>query len=136
MKLQKEQMDNNKKEGIILLSIFAFLIIFIILMNIYDIKLMCLFKEITGLLCPGCGTTRLLRSLFKLEIKKAFLYNPLVFILIPFIAIYFINQILFLIKGKSFLPKKMNNMFWNIALVLTIMFGILRNIPMFDFLRP
>ena len=105
-------------------------------MNIYNIKIICFFNHLTGLLCPGCGTTRLLKSLFKLEIKKAFRYNPLVFILIPFLLIYFINRIIFLFENKSFIPKKVNDIFWNVTLIITIGFGILRNIPIFDFLRP
>lgn len=137
MKLRKEQMENDKKEGILLISIFSFLVVLIYLMNIYDIKLMCIFKEITGFYCPGCGTTRLLKSLFKLEIKQAFMYNPIVFILMPFIGIYFIDRIRISLFNKiSFIPLKINKVFWNIALLITIIFGILRNIPMFDFLRP
>lgn len=137
MKLQKELMVKDKKEGVLLISIFSFLIVLIFLMNLYNIRLICIFKEITGFYCPGCGTTRLLKSLFKLEIKQAFMYNPLVFILIPFIGIYFVDRmIMSLFNKESFIPLKINKAFWNIALVITIIFGVLRNIPIFDFLRP
>ncbi len=41
----------------------------------------CPFKLITGIPCPGCGMGRATLSLVHLEIKRAFLYHPLV---IPF----------------------------------------------------
>lgn len=130
-------MDNNKKEGLILLILGLLLMILIVLMNNFDIKLICLFNYYTGLLCPGCGVTRMLKSLFKLEIKKAFWYNSLVFCLLPFIGIYFLDRVLVLLcKRKSFLPDKLCKLFWDCALIIAIIFAVLRNIPFFDFLRP
>jgi hypothetical protein len=37
----------------------------------------CAFKEMTGVPCPTCGTTRMLRALFAGELWEAFLWNPL-----------------------------------------------------------
>ncbi len=130
-------MDTNKKEGLFILLGGVFLILLIILMNNFDIKLICIFNLFTGFLCPGCGTTRMLKSLFRSKIKEAFMFNPLVFCLLPFIGIYFFDRILVLLfNKKSFISKKVSKFFWNTVLVLTIIFGILRNIPFFDFLRP
>lgn len=135
MKLQN--LDSNKKEGLFLVLAIILLIVLIIVLNVSNIKLICIFKYVTGFLCPGCGTTRMLKSLFKLEIKQAFLYNPLVFCLLPFIGIYFLDRItILLFNKKSFIPNKIDKLLWNIALVVTILFGVLRNIPIFDFLRP
>ena len=36
----------------------------------------CLFKEVTGLACPSCGTTRSLLLLFHGNISAAFMANP------------------------------------------------------------
>ena len=130
-------MTNNKKEGLFILFGGLFLILLVILMNSFDIKLFCVFNHLTGLLCPGCGTTRMLKSLFRLKIKDAFMFNPLVFCLLPFIGIYFFDRLLFLLfNKKSFISKRVSKAFWNTALIVTIIFGILRNIPLFDFLRP
>lgn len=38
----------------------------------------CVFREVTGLLCPGCGGTRAVCHLIRGEILKAFLYHPFV----------------------------------------------------------
>ena len=37
----------------------------------------CVFHELTGWACPGCGTTRCVRAVFHGEMRAAFLVNPL-----------------------------------------------------------
>jgi len=47
----------------------------------------CIFKTLTGLYCPGCGTGRALMALTRLDFAAAFLYNPLLFLIVmPFAA--------------------------------------------------
>ena len=41
----------------------------------------CTFHQITGLLCPGCGTTRALHALLHGRIAEAFAFNPMLFAL-------------------------------------------------------
>ena len=41
----------------------------------------CTFKQLTGLECPGCGTTRALHHLVHGRIGDAFLMNPFLFAL-------------------------------------------------------
>ena len=41
----------------------------------------CPFKEMTGYPCPTCGSTRLVLSLFHVNLIDAFLWNPGVFLL-------------------------------------------------------
>jgi hypothetical protein len=48
----------------------------------------CIFRFLTGIPCPACGMTRAYLSLLNLDIKSAFYYHPL-FFLIP-IVIYLI----------------------------------------------
>ncbi len=55
----------------------------------------CFFRYFFDLYCPGCGMTRAIISVFKLDFLSALYYNPLVFA-IPYIASY----ILFNFKGK------------------------------------
>lgn len=52
---------------------------------------MCLFKEITGIPCPGCGSTRAIISLFHGDVGQALWYNPMAVVLLVlfvFIAVY------------------------------------------------
>lgn len=38
----------------------------------------CLFHRVTGLNCPGCGGTRALSAMLRLDFATAFWYNPLI----------------------------------------------------------
>jgi hypothetical protein len=40
----------------------------------------CVFHEVTGVACPGCGATRCVRFVFRGAWTSAFLMNPMVFI--------------------------------------------------------
>lgn len=97
----------------------------------------CIFHLITGFYCPGCGITRMIFSLIKFDFYQAFRYNPLIFIFIPFILLVFIDFIIkWLIGRKNFLYLKISNKVWMILLVITLLFGVIRNIPFFDYLIP
>ena len=118
----------------LILILISFLIIYFILNELLDVGIPCLFYEITGYYCPGCGITRLLFSLLKLDFYQAFRYNPLIFILIIITGIYWLVK--FILKKFINISIAIPNYVYYILLVIVIIFGILRNIPMFDFLSP
>lgn len=118
----------------LILILISFLIIYFILSELLDVGIPCLFYEITGYYCPGCGITRLLFSLLKLDFYQAFRYNPLIFILIIITVIYWLVK--FILKKFMNISIAIPNYVYYILLVIVIIFGILRNIPMFDFLSP
>jgi len=62
---------------IILAAILAF--------NFLGLEYRCAFKALTGIPCPTCGMTRSFLSLLKLDLKSAFYYHPL-FWVVPIIA--------------------------------------------------
>ncbi|MFZ1686189.1 MAG: DUF2752 domain-containing protein [Flavobacteriales bacterium] len=43
----------------------------------------CLFRSLTGLLCPGCGSQRALHDLLHLNVSGAFGHNALLVLSIP-----------------------------------------------------
>lgn len=88
----------------------------------------CVFHEVTGLYCPGCGATRAALSLLQLDIVQAFRYNALLFILIPFYALYVIMR-------KKQWRRSSQAVMTGMA-VLAIVFGVLRNFPAFAWLAP
>ena len=53
---------------------------------LYLTNIGCPIKFITGISCPGCGMTRALFSLLRLDVKSAVYYHPLV-IVMPVIVI-------------------------------------------------
>ncbi|SCY96571.1 DUF2752 domain-containing protein [Alkaliphilus peptidifermentans] len=88
----------------------------------------CVFNKLTGLYCSGCGMTRAVHSILHFKLYQAFRFNMLLFIFSPFLLLYFFHYI----NGeKSFGDKIIYAM-----LIVTLIFGILRNIPAFSWLAP
>lgn len=56
-----------------------------------DFCIPCIWKTVFGFNCPGCGLTTASIYLLKLDIKKAFESNWLIFIIIPF-GLYYLAQ--------------------------------------------
>lgn len=108
----------------------AFTLTFII---IFNPNYKCPWKQL-GIECAGCGSTRMLKAILKLEFYQAFRYNPLTFILLILGVIYGIYVLIsILLKKKYKIPGKKTLI--ALAIVL-IVFMILRNIDMFSFLKP
>lgn len=118
------------RDIIVLIVIF---LIYAILIISFDIGIPCVFYEITGLYCPGCGITRLCLSLFEGDIYQAFRYNPIIFIDLPILFILFVLNI-FLKNNKNI--KKITDVIIIFLATITIIFGVIRNIPIFSFLAP
>lgn len=88
----------------------------------------CIFREITGLQCPGCGITHMLFDMLNFKFVEAFYENPLVFIYFPFIvAYYFYMTYLYIYNKRDKVLTKIPNYIWTIMIVITIIYGIVRN---------
>ena len=96
----------------------------------YNFSIPCIFNKITGFYCPGCGITRMLFSIMQLRFYQAFRFNPLVFILLILSIIYCFFKLI--LKKDIYISNKT----YIILLIITILFGILRNISFFKFLQP
>lgn len=83
----------------------------------------CVFHDLTGLFCPGCGNTRALRALLHGDLFLSLRYNLL---LIPAFAI------IAMLWWRPALALK-PSVAWTIAVVVTA-FVVLRNIPVMPFL--
>lgn len=114
---------------------FIILLLTYYLLNLFfNISIKCPIYELTHLYCPGCGITRCLFSLIQLDFYKAFKYNQLVFILLPISFIYYIIYSYYYIKynKRITIPKYISIT----ILIIVLLFGILRNINYFNFIRP
>jgi hypothetical protein len=92
----------------------------------------CVFHELTGLYCPGCGGQRSFHALLHGHFFAAMSFNLLFVLLLPLI-IYF--MVVF-ISGKKHSPASFiykANFSLAIAIVV-VSFWILRNIPVAPFL--
>jgi hypothetical protein len=100
----------------------------------------CIFYELTGLYCVGCGTGRAALSVLRLDLLSAFRYNPLMFILSPVLIYYVLKKYVSFVFGKDILPFPKIRADWigTILVIIVIAFWILRNIPFapFSYLAP
>lgn len=97
----------------------------------------CPFLKVTGLYCPGCGSTRASHFLLKGEFLKSLRYHPFILPLLPMMGLLFYRFFYESITEKEWHLPGLR--FFSLALlILLLVFWILRNIPLvfFDLLRP
>ena len=103
-------------------------ILYYIFIRITGLAIPCVFRKITGWLCPGCGITRAILALADCEPAKAFAYNQYIFVAAPAV-IYFVLRCdyLYIRRGRIKL-NKIENIILYICLIGALVFGVLRNI--------
>ena len=69
----------------------------------------CPVRLLTGISCPGCGMTRALGALLRLDFSLAFEMHPLVFLLPVAVVVYFTRRLI---------PKKFLRLLYTAALIL------------------
>lgn len=95
----------------------------------------CLFHELTGLNCPGCGGTRAAYQLLHGHLLRALRDNALFVLSLAALAVW---------SARFIIRKRQNpNATFNVSpgvlwtfLVVSIVFTVLRNLPAFSFLSP
>ncbi len=111
------------KYGVILAIGLGYL--FFVLLS--GVRIPCIFYELTGLKCPGCGVTRMIVSVARLDFAAAFGYNPFLFITGPLLLIYLaFSEAKYVLSGNTRMGKWV--MFIWAELILAIIYGVLRNI--------
>lgn len=95
-------------------------------MEQYALK--CIIKALTGYDCPFCGFQRSVWALFHGDIKEAFLYNPYIYLISPYIILLFLCAT-GIIPRESRLCKALYSR-WSIAAaaIITISWWIFRNL--------
>ena len=89
----------------------------------------CPFHLVTGLLCPGCGVTRMSLALLRLDFAAAWQANPALLLLLPVLAGLLGQVALRYVKtGKARLSPGQNTLVWAMVLAL-LLYGIGRNLP-------
>ena len=97
----------------------------------------CMFHLLTGFYCSGCGASRALRSILHLDFYQAFRYNAIFTLALPLIAVYFSALIFSYIRfGEDKISGKVPMKIIWVIIALALVYGILRNIPVFSFLAP
>lgn len=95
----------------------------------------CWFSKVTGVLCPGCGGLRATHQLLHGQVTEAFRLNALFVVSMPVLAVYFglrCRQR----PARGTTGSHRSRRWWWALLAALVLFGMLRNLPGFDWLRP
>ena len=120
--------------GILLFS--CLLVCYLIFGKEFGIYVPCFLNYVTGLYCPGCGLTRMLYSMLEGNFYQSFRFNPLMFIATPFIFLLIVDYLVSGFFKRKPIITKIPNVIWYLLIVVFIIYGIMRNMPWFDYLKP
>lgn len=81
----------------------------------YSLQISCVFQRFLGIPCPGCGMTRAMLAVLRLDLNAAFAYHPM-FWSIPILYLYFLSD-------NGIFKRK----FWNRVILWGICAGFLIN---------
>jgi hypothetical protein len=89
----------------------------------------CLFHLLTGWKCPGCGITRMILALSRLDFPAAFAANPFLLVTMPFLAAEIFRNFRreqFSGSGAAAVPRWEQILLW-IYVAALMVFGVVRN---------
>lgn len=91
----------------------------------------CPFHKVTGLFCPGCGSTRAAHHLLHGRLATAFGFNPLVVISVPFVAVALVREARRWVRADAPAPRRSPLPHWWVWALLAVVlaFVVLRNLP-------
>jgi hypothetical protein len=94
----------------------------------------CLFHDLTGWYCPGCGITRALHALVHFDLMRAFAMNALLVVCLPLLAVMALQGF----THRALLPAAVSRVAFNgrVWIGMLLIFGIARNLPGLEFLAP
>lgn len=93
----------------------------------------CIFHAVTGLYCPGCGSTRAMHALLHGDIVRALDFNLLAVVAMPFISGALILSFIRNFTGWRVPKLDLGVRFSLFVLVLIMVFWVARNIPVYPF---
>ena len=92
------------------------------------LALPCPFRAVTGLLCPGCGVTRLCLALLRGDWAAAWRANPVLLLLLPVLAVLIVRMaVRYVQAGRTAGPDWENALIWAMTGLL-VAWGAARNL--------
>jgi hypothetical protein len=90
----------------------------------------CPFHKLTGLYCPGCGSTRALHLLLHGHVAAAFDLNPLAVVMLPLVVVGVAREVWQMTRrdARPVTRRVPAGAVWAL-LVVVVLFGIARNLP-------
>ncbi len=92
----------------------------------------CLFYELTGFYCPGCGGQRAVHELINGRLLEAAGYNLLTVTYLPIAFMFLLTKVIFPQSSRSFRPH-ISPFLYRMIPVNIIAFWLARNIPFTPF---
>lgn len=105
---------------ILALLLFGVLYSFFVDTTQFEIAPKCMFYQLTGFKCPGCGTQRALHELMHLNFAGVIKYNPILLLGLPYVVLL---TYLYYFNGDKHFPKL--NAFLNSRNAILFVFGLI-----------
>ncbi|NLB65834.1 MAG: DUF2752 domain-containing protein [Lentisphaerae bacterium] len=93
----------------------------------------CPIYAVTGFYCSGCGSLRAIHYLLHGDFVRAWSFNPILLCSIPIVLAGVMSELFF---SRRFSLTRIRPVFLWVLLGLILAFGVLRNLPAFDYLQP
>jgi hypothetical protein len=93
----------------------------------------CLFRALTGLTCPGCGSTRAMHQIVHGHFAAAFMLNPLFLLAIPFLLYALIRYSVSVMRGEIPRGNRLPASYIYALFAIVVSFWIFRNTPFYPF---
>lgn len=87
----------------------------------------CLFLELTGYKCPGCGSQRAIHALLHGDVAAAFRYNAMLLVAVPWIGLCLYAESWRVRNPRLYLRLNASRIIW-LFLALVLIWWLLRNI--------
>lgn len=127
------EMTSNATDRLKRLLLWAGLILgiglaYAVFVGLTGFSIPCPVHALTGLLCPGCGVTRMCMALLALDFPAAWSANPVLLLLLPVLAALLARQAVQYVKsGRPSLSQRESALVWGMVAVL-LLWGVARNL--------
>ena len=91
----------------------------------------CALNAVTGLNCPGCGSTRALHALFTGNVAQAFAYNAVLIMALPLLMVVALQLSYSAWTGRAFTRRRLSGRAILAIVWLLLAYGIVRNIDVY-----
>jgi hypothetical protein len=120
----------------LLLLYFLIGIFLVVMYFIPSDRSLCIFRNVTGFPCPGCGLTRAGQHLLHFEFQKSFEFHPLFIPLALILTLYSLQ--LFGIDSKTRIIARLmaDKRFWVVTLCLFLTVYVIRMIILYPDVPP
>jgi hypothetical protein len=93
----------------------------------------CMFRALTGLACPGCGSTRALHQLLHGHVGSAFALNPLLLFVLPILMYALVRHTGWAISGAEPVRNRLPASVIYGMFFLLLSFWVVRNTSIYPF---